>query len=436
MTPKPLLDLLVDQHRPMPLAERCRPKTLSEIVGQGHILGDASQQPSGAPLSPIRQLIESRSLMSLMLWGPPGVGKTTLARLIADYTEAQFVQLSAVSSGVAELRQVVQQAEALLASTGQPTMLFIDEIHRYSKTQQDALLPYVERGTVYLIGATTENPSFQVVPALLSRMLLVRLNYLEPEEIQRLIQRGLDQLALEGITVLFADGVMDFLVHYANGDGRSALQLLDVAVQGTPFTGEVEGQKRLTLEQLELLAQQNRLNYDRQGDEHYDHASAFQKSLRGSDADAAIYWLAKMIAAGEDPRFIARRLVVTASEDVGNAAPYALTMALSAAEAAERLGWPEARIPLAQATIYVAHAKKSNQAIVAIDRALADIQRHGKSYPVPPHLKDSHYKDAKTKYGHGVGYVYSHAHPEVAQSFLPDPLVGTRYVEPLSSPQS
>ncbi|MCA9789256.1 MAG: replication-associated recombination protein A, partial [Cyanobacteria bacterium HKST-UBA05] len=290
---------------------------------------------------------------------------------------------------------------------------------------QDALLPHVEQGTLYLIGATTENPSFQVVPALLSRMLLVRLTYLSRPDVLALIGRAVATL---GNTQLDEDAA-GFLADYANGDGRSALMLLDIAWQSAPV--DAQANRHITVGLLEQLAQQNRLNYDRQGDEHYDHASAFQKSLRGGDADAAIYWLAKMIVGGEDPRFIARRLIVTAAEDVGNAAPFALTLALNAAEAAERLGWPEARIPLAQAVIYIAKARKSNQAIVAIDRAMADISRHGKSFPVPMHLRDSHYKDAKEQYGHGVGYLYSHEHPDTPQAFLPDELAGTVYVDPL-----
>lgn len=407
-----LLDLIGDKARRVPLAETLRPKTLAEYVGQSDVLGDGM---------PLRNMIENKELTSLILWGPPGVGKTTLARIIAEHSGAQFIELSAVSSGIADVRRVVESAQEALNFYQKPTVIFIDEIHRYSKTQQDALLPHVENGTLTLIGSTTENPSFQVISALLSRVLIVRLGFLSRDEVRTLLLRGvvaLDLLPLD-------DSTLGFLIDYANGDGRSALNLLQAASVCAPL---VSGQKQLTLELLEQLAQQNRLNYDRQGDEHYDHASAFQKSLRGSDPDAALYWLAKMIAGGEDPRFIARRLVITASEDVGNAAPTALVLANAAAQAAERLGFPEARIPLAQATIYIAKAPKSNAAICAIDAALADIQRHGKSFPVPPHLRDGHYKDAKA-YGYGVGYVYSHDHPEVPQTFLPEPLIGTKYVD-------
>ena len=299
-------------------------------------------------------------------------------------------------------------------------MLFLDEIHRYSKTQQDALLPYVENGTLVLIGSTTENPSFQVNPALLSRVLVVRLDYLGRPEMLTLLKRGV--LALGNLRI--SEEALGFIVDYANGDGRSALNLLETAQLTAPTT---DGQRTVTIGLLENLAQQGRLNYDRQGDEHYDHASAFQKSLRGGDADAALYWLAKMIAGGEDPRFIARRLLVTAAEDVGNADPMALVLANTAAQASEKLGWPEARIPLAQAVIYVAKARKSNQAIKAIDAALKDIRSNGKSFPVPKHLRDSHYSGAKD-YGHGEGYIYSHNQPDAPQTFLPDELVGTCYL--------
>lgn len=407
-----LLDLLGEKSKRTPLPEQLRPKTLDEFVGQTAILGSNT---------PLKNLLDSKSVVSLILWGPPGIGKTSLARLVAENCDAHFMQLSAVSSGIADLRKVVEQAKETLNIAQKQTVLFIDEIHRYSKTQQDALLPYVEDGTLILIGATTENPSFQVIPALLSRLLVVRLEYLSREDIGRLIQRGIEKLGNLNIE----PAAIEFIMNYANGDGRSALNLLETAYLCAPL---LEEKRAITIELLEQLAQQGRLNYDRNGDAHYDHASAYQKSLRGSDPDAAIYWLAKMIASGEDPRFIARRLLVTASEDVGNADPMAFVLATHAAEAVERLGLPEARIPLAQATIYVAKAKKSNQAVTAIDHALNDIQRQGKSFPVPAHLRDAHYKDAK-KYGHGVGYIYSHEQPEAEQAFLPAELLGTQYVK-------
>jgi putative ATPase len=399
--------------RQVPLAEALRPKTLDDYLGQAHVVGQAT---------PLRNLIQNHRLTSLIFWGPPGVGKTTLARIIAQASGANFTELSAVSSGIKELRDAVSQAHEAKTLYGQASVVFIDEIHRYSKTQQDALLPYVENGTVTLMGATTENPSFQVISALLSRVLVVQLTGLGRTEMMHLITRGIAYWQQHQGDLVVDEAAQDFLVNYANGDGRSALNLLETAAACAP---QLNNTKHLTVDLLEQLAQQGRLNYDRDGDAHYDHASAFQKSLRGSDANAAIFWLAKMIAAGEDPRFIARRLVITASEDVGNADPMALLLAMAAAESVERLGLPEARIPLAQAVIYVAQAPKSNQAICAIDAALADLSRHGKSLPVPQHLRDSHYSDAKTRYGHGVGYHYSHdATPEqnAQQRFLPDDL--------------
>lgn len=414
------MDILADQNRQAPLAEILRPKTIEDYLGQTQIVGQGT---------PLRNLIENRQLTSLIFWGPPGVGKTTLARIIAKNSDAEFIELSAVNSGLSELRGAVSEAQQTLQNSGRRTVLFIDEIHRYSKTQQDAVLPYVENGTIVLMGATTENPSFQVISALLSRVLVIRLDYLSREQMKALIARGVAHLSGQLGVLDLDDAAERFLIDYANGDGRSALTLLEVAALCSP----VEKEKRiLKTDLLERLAQQNRLNYDRDGDEHYDHASAFQKSLRGSDPDASIYWLAKMIAGGEDPRFIARRLIVTASEDVGNAAPNALVLAIAAAEAVERIGLPEARIALAQATLYVAQAPKSNQAIRAIDKALGDITKNGNNFSVPKHLRDSHYAGAKD-YGHGIGYVYSHDHPHTPQQFLPDELSGVNYVPPLNA---
>ena len=405
-----------EQSRPRPLAEQLRPKTLSDFVGQESLFG------AGAPL---RNLLDGRALTSMILWGPPGVGKTTLARLIALNSEigegeqrrkTRFVELSAVHSGLKELREAIEAAKEAGQLYGEQTVLFIDEIHRYSKTQQDALLPYVENGSITLIGATTENPSFQVISALLSRVLVVRLSALQPEQVRQILQR-----AEAVLSVQLDSAAQDYLIRYANGDARSALTLLDIARSCAPSGGAI------TAELLGQLAQQRAVQYDRDGDAHYDHASAFQKSLRGSDPNAALYWLGKMISAGEDPRFIARRLIICASEDVGNADPMALVLAVNAMNAVEKIGLPEGRIPLAQATLYVAQAQKSNQAVLAIDAVLNDIERNGHSYPVPAHLRDSHYKGAKA-YGHGVGYVYTHDQPDVPQQFLPDELKEKRYI--------
>ncbi len=409
-----LLDMLADKNRKSPLADRLRPKTLDDYLGQSDIVGEGT---------PLRNLILAKELTSLIFWGPPGVGKTTLARIIANNSDARFLELSAVNSGIKELRQAVTEAEDTLKTSGNQTVVFIDEIHRYSKPQQDAILPYVENGTIVLMGATTENPSFQVVSALLSRVLIIRLGYLNRDNMKALIQRGIEQLG----SLKLDDEAIGFIADYANGDGRSALVLLENAAKCAP---KEEGLRRVNVKLLEQLAQQNRLNYDRHGDEHYDHASAFQKSLRGSDPDAALYWLAKMIAGGEDPRFIARRLIVTAAEDVGLARPTALLLANAAADAVERIGLPEGRIPLAVATAYIARAPKSNHAYRGIDAALYDIQHKGKNYPVPKHLCDSHYPDAKEKYGHGADYIYTHANPHAQQHFLPEELIGTRYLEP------
>lgn len=403
---------LENQNKQIPLAELLRPKTLDDFLGQSNVL---------APNSPLLNLLKTNRLFSLILWGTPGCGKTTLARLIATQTNSQFIEISAVTSGVKEIKESVESAKMSLRNDLK-TILFIDEIHRYSKTQQDALLPHLENGTIFLIGSTTENPSFQVIPALLSRVQVIRLNELNDENIGNIITKGFSYLQENYQKITLDNDVIKFITNHARGDARAALNLVENAY----FASNLENnQRNLTIEILEQISQKRNTRYSQQ--EHYDCASAFQKSLRGSDPDAAIYYLAKMIAAGEDPRFIARRLIVTASEDVGNADTNALNVAINAYKAIELLGLPEGRIPLAQAVIYIAKAQKSNAAICAIDSALHDIEK-GLDYQPPKHLRDAHYKDA-TKYGFGVDYIYSHANPQQYQQFLPDELSNKKYVK-------
>ena len=402
---------LENQNKQIPLAELLRPQTIEEFLGQSNVV---------APNSPILNLLKTNRLFSMIFWGTPGCGKTTLARLIATKTSANFIEISAVTSGVKDIKDAVENAKMALRS-GTKTILFIDEIHRYSKTQQDALLPHLENGTLFLIGSTTENPSFQVVPALLSRVQVVRLNSIDDESMKKIVMRGFAYLAKNYVPMDCESGVLDFIINLARGDARYALNVVENAYFASDL---IDGRRNLTVKIIEEICQKRNTRYSQQ--EHYDCASAFQKSLRGSDADAAVYYLAKMIAAGEDPRFIARRLIVCAAEDVGNADTNALNVALNAYKAVELLGLPEGRIPLAQAVIYVARAPKSNEAVCAIDAALSDIDG-GNDYQPPMHLRDAHYKDAK-KYGFGVGYIYSHDAPEVYQQFLPDELVGKKYV--------
>ncbi len=404
---------LENQNKQIPLAEILRPKTLEDFLGQSNVISDKS---------PLLNLLKTNRLFSLIFWGTPGCGKTTLARLIATKTQASFIEISAVTSGIKDIKEAVDKAKENLRA-GIKTILFIDEIHRYSKTQQDALLPHLENGTIFLIGSTTENPSFQVVPALLSRVQVIRLNSIDDESMASIIKRGFQYLASNYSPMECESGVLDFIINLARGDARYALNIVENAY----FASDLKDNKRyLSVKVIEEICQQRNTRYSQQ--EHYDCASAFQKSLRGSDPDAAIYYLAKMICAGEDPRFIARRLIVCASEDVGNADPNALNVSINAYKAVELLGLPEGRIPLAQAVIYVARAPKSNETICAIDKALSDIS-NGKDFPPPMHLKDAHYKDAK-KYGFGEGYIYTHSAPDIKQQFLPDELVGVKYTNP------
>lgn len=403
---------LENQNKQIPLAEILRPKTIEDFLGQSNVI---------SPNSPILNLLKTNRLFSMIFWGTPGCGKTTLARLIATKTNANFIEISAVTSGVKDIKDAVEKAKESLRA-GQKTILFIDEIHRYSKTQQDALLPHLENGTLFLIGSTTENPSFQVVPALLSRVQVVRLSPINDESMAKIIKKGFSYLATHYTLMECESGVLDFIINLARGDARYALNIVENAY----FASDLKDNKRiLTVKTIEEICQQRNTRYSQQ--EHYDCASAFQKSLRGGDADAAIYYLAKMIVAGEDPRFIARRLITCASEDIGNADPNALNIALNAYKAVELLGLPEGRIPLAQAVIYVARAKKSNESVCAIDSALSDISA-GLDFAPPMHLRDAHYKDA-SKYGFGVGYVYTPDNPDYDQQFMPDELLGKKYTQ-------
>ena len=400
-----------------PLAVRMRPRTLDEVVGQRHLT---------APGTPFRKLIDNDAPMSLLLWGPPGTGKTTLAYVVSQVTSRRFTELSAVTAGVKDVRAAVDAARRELGMSGRQTVLFIDEVHRFSKTQQDALLPAVENRWVSFIGATTENPSFSVVSPLMSRSLLLTLQPLDDDDIRMLVERALtDERGLAGAVTLDPDA-LDHLVRLAGGDGRRALTYLEAAALGF----ETQGTAHIDTATLERAVDRAAVRYDRDGDQHYDVISAFIKSIRGSDADAALHYLARMIEAGEDPRFIARRLIVHASEDVGMADPTALQTAVAAAHAVEFVGLPEARINLAQAVIHLALAPKSNAVVKAIGAAQADVQA-GLIGAVPAHLRDAHYAGAK-RLGHGEGYVYPHDRPEgiVAQQYAPDVVAARTYYEP------
>jgi putative ATPase len=398
-----------------PLAARMRPRNLDEVVGQEHLLGAGS---------PLRQLVEGGAATSVLLWGPPGTGKTTLARLLA--ADRRFVELSAVTAGVKDVRAAIEEAKERLALGGERTVLFVDEVHRFNKSQQDALLPGVESGLVTFVGATTENPFFSVISPLLSRSLLLTLHVLDEAAVRALVERAMaDERGLAGV-VTISDEALEHLVTMAAGDGRRALTALEAAAGATTAAGG----SRIELEILEQALDRAAVRYDREGDQHYDVVSAFIKSIRGSDVDAALHYLARMLEAGEDPRFIARRLVILASEDVGLAEPAALGVAVAAAHALELVGLPEARLNLAQATIYLALSPKSNAVITALGAATEDV-RAGRAGGVPRELRDSHYPGAK-RLQHGKGYRYPHEFPGgvVRQTYLPEELADREYYRP------
>ena len=399
-----------------PLAVRMRPVTVDEIVGQQHLLG---------PGSPLRRLADGDAAMSVFLWGPPGVGKTTIAAVVSQSAKRRFVEISAVTAGVREVRAELDTARRELAR-GRATVLFVDEVHRFSKAQQDVLLPAVENRLVTLIAATTENPSFSVIAPLLSRSLLLTLKPLTDDDLGTLIDRALtDARGLDGAFTLSDEARAD-LLRLAGGDARRALTYLEESAAGT----QADGETTITPEAISRAVDRAAVRYDKDGDQHYDVISAFIKSMRGSDVQASLHYLARMIEAGEDPRFIARRLIILASEDIGLAAPSVLQTCVAAAQAVQLIGMPEARINLAQAVIACALAPKSNAVIKAVDAALSDV-RSGRIGQVPPHLRDAHYAGAKAL-GHGKGYRYAHDHPHgvAAQQYLPDELAGAQYYTP------
>lgn len=404
-----------------PLASRMRPTKLSEIVGQQHILGEDKL---------LYRAIKADKLQSLIFYGPPGTGKTTIAKVIANTTKAHFIILNATTSGKAEIVKAVEEAKMQRGMTGKKTIIFIDEIHRFNKAQQDALLPYTEDGTLVLIGATTENPYFEVNRALISRSLVFELKPLRNDDIKVIIREAVynKERGLGAYRAEIEEEALDYLAIRTCGDARNALNAIELAVM-TSSRNE-DGKIYITVAVLEECMQKKALVYDKKGDNHYDVISAFIKSMRGSDPNAAVHYLARMIAAGEDPKFIARRIVICASEDVGNADPQALVVATNAMLAIERIGMPEGRIILSQAVTYVATAPKSNASYMAINQALSDVEQQDIG-TVPSHLRDSHYSGAK-ELEHGVGYLYAHNYPHhyVAQQYMPDSLVDTVYYSP------
>ena len=404
-----------------PLASRMRPETLDQVVGQKHIVG---------PGTLLYRAIKADQLGSIIFYGPPGTGKTTLAKVIAHTTKAEFCQINATVAGKKDMEEVVQKAKDTLGMYGRRTILFVDEIHRFNKSQQDYLLPFVEDGTLILIGATTENPYFEVNGALLSRSRIFELKALEKEDILELLHRAVTDVekGMGSYRAVLDEDAADFLADVANGDARAALNALELGVLTTPRAED--GKIHIDLEVAQECIQKRAVRYDKDGDNHYDTISDFIKSMRGPDPDAAVYYLGRMLYAGEDIKFIARRIMIHAAEDVGMADPQALNVAVSAAQAVERIGMPEARIILAEAVIYIASAPKSNSVITAIDQAMEAV-RTEKTRPVPVHLKDTHYKGAE-KLGHGAGYLYPHDFPGhyVKQQYLPDGMEGRTFYHP------
>ncbi|MDD6572591.1 MAG: replication-associated recombination protein A [Thermoflexaceae bacterium] len=404
-----------------PLASRLRPETLEEIVGQKHILGKDKL---------LYRAIKADKLGSIIFYGPPGVGKTTIAKVIAHTTSAEFKSINATVAGKKDMEEIVNDAQNVMGMYGRKTILFIDEIHRFNKGQQDYLLPFVEDGSIVMIGATTENPYFEVNGALISRSRIFELKALEKEDIKELIHRAVydEKKGMGSYHAEIDEDAADFLADVSNGDARNALNAVELGVLTTERSGD--GKIHITLDVAQECIQKRAIQYDKDGDNHYDTVSAFIKSMRGSDPDAAVYYLARMLYAGEDIKFIARRIMICASEDVGNADPNALVVATSAAMAAERIGMPEARIILAQAVCYVACAPKSNAAYMSINKAMEYVENN-KTAPVPTHLRDAHYKGA-AKLGHGEGYLYAHDYPNhyVRQQYLPDELEGMHFYEP------
>lgn len=404
-----------------PLADRMRPTRIEEFIGQEHLIGEGKI---------LNRLIKADRITSMIFYGPPGTGKTSLAMIIANSTNMAFEKLSAVTSGVNDIREVIKKAEENLNVYNRRTILFIDEIHRFNKSQQDALLPFVERGIITLIGATTENPYFEVNKALLSRLMVLKLEPLSKVSLRKLIYKALNdkEKGLGNLNISITDEAIDYLITIGEGDGRTVLNSLEIGVLSTP--SNENGIIEIDLETIKSSILIKTPKYDKGGDEHYDTISAFIKSMRGSDPDATLYWLAKMINAGEDPKFIARRIIICASEDVGNADPNALNIAVAAFNAVNVIGMPEGRIPLAQAAVYIATAPKSNAVYKAIDKALEDVEAKsiGK---VPSHLRDGSYPGAKAL-GHGLGYKYPHDYENayVKQQYLPYEFINKKYYEP------